>query len=627
MLLAVVLVPDAADAQARYEREQIKRYVVTLEVGKDASLTVTEAITVHARGFSIRRGIFREVPTLYNGRYGQRISIGFTVLKVLRDGKAEPWHARSRKNGKAIYIGDADVLLPRGRDYTYTIVWRVNRALGFFEKHDELYWTAIGHGWRFPIREARVTVKLPPGAKILKTDGWSGRFGTKDGKDYHVSTDTPGQAVFTLTRPLRRNEGLTIFVSFPKGIVTPPGFSQHFWWFFDDNPGSLQAAIGLIVCAFYFLVAWILVGRDPAKGTIIPRYHPPKGFTPAACRFVMEMDFDDKSFAAALVSMAVKGYLRIEQLEGKEYKLHRLSEDKSMLSRGEKKIADKLFAFGRDSIHMKQENHKTFSGAVSALKDSLAADYEGAYFLRNATWHGAGFGIAAITVLAAAFTLSTDGFWLMVVAGVALYIGAAFLIAGFDHLRMGNTYKAIIHIGGVPVGAAVLALIYASSEAPELPLFTVAILACLAVVHTLFQIYIKAPTSDGRRVMDEIEGLKMYMTVAEKDRLNLLNPPERTTAHFERLLPYALALGVENRWAEQFSDVLSAASKDGTDYSPAWYHGLHWSRFNAGDFGSSLGSDLMTAISSASTAPGSSSGGGGGGFSGGGGGGGGGGGW
>ena len=257
------------------------------------------------------------MPTAYKGSDGQRINIGFSVLKVLRDGKPEPWHVRPRSNGKAIYIGDADVRLARGRDYTYTLVWRVNRALGFFEKHDELYWTAIGHGWRFPIESARVTVNLPEGATVLRTDAWTGRFGTK-GKDFRVSTDTPGQAVFRLSRSLRRFEGLTVFVAFPKGIVTPPGLSEHFWWFFDDNPGALRAAIGLAVCCLYFLIAWFLVGRDPAKGTIIPRFHPPKGFTPASCRFVMEMDFDDKSFAAALVSMAVKGYLRIEQIEGKE---------------------------------------------------------------------------------------------------------------------------------------------------------------------------------------------------------------------------------------------------------------------------------------------------------------------
>ena len=163
LLLAVpaLLSGRTANAQSNTQAEQIKRYTVTLEVGRDRRLTVTEVIRVHARGKAIRRGIYREIPTVYDGSYGQRINIRIAVLRVLRDGKQEPWHLRGRANGTAIYIGAANVLLPPGRDYTYTLVWRVDRALGFFEKHDEIYWNAIGHGWRFPIRSAEVTVKLP----------------------------------------------------------------------------------------------------------------------------------------------------------------------------------------------------------------------------------------------------------------------------------------------------------------------------------------------------------------------------------------------------------------------------------------------------------------------------------
>lgn len=92
-------------------------------------------------------------------------------------------------------------------------------------------------------------------------------------------------------------------------------------------------------------------------------------------------------------------------------------------------------------------------------------------------------------------------------------------------------------------------------------------------------------------------------------RLNLLNPPEQTPELFERFLPYALALDVEQAWAEKFSAVLARAGEEGRPYQPAWYSGSSWS--SAGAFASSL--------SSSSTAPGSSSGGGGGGSSGGGG--------
>ena len=127
--------------------------------------------------------------------------------------------------------------------------------------------------------------------------------------------------------------------------------------------------------------------------------------------------------------------------------------------------------------------------------------------------------------------------------------------------------------------------------------------------------------------MDEIEGLKMYMEVAEKDRLDMLNSPEQTPQLFEKLLPYAIALGVENKWSKKFKSVLEKAVERG-GYQPSWYVGVYG--FHQLDrITNDLGSEFTSSISSASISPQSSgsSGSFGGGFSGGGGGGGGGGGW
>jgi uncharacterized membrane protein len=128
--------------------------------------------------------------------------------------------------------------------------------------------------------------------------------------------------------------------------------------------------------------------------------------------------------------------------------------------------------------------------------------------------------------------------------------------------------------------------------------------------------------------MDKAEGMRLYMKVAEQERLNVLNPPDKTPELYEKLLPYALALGVEQEWSEQFADVLAKAQAEG--YHPSWYVGPGFYAGGFSSFGSSLGNSFSSAISSSAVAPGSSSGfggGGGGGFSGGGGGGGGGGGW
>jgi len=148
------------------------------------------------------------------------------------------------------------------------------------------------------------------------------------------------------------------------------------------------------------------------------------------------------------------------------------------------------------------------------------------------------------------------------------------------------------------------------------------------VANAWFYQLLKQPTREGRKVMDQIEGFRMYLATAEGETIAAAKAPAKTPELFEKYLPYALALGVENRWAEQFEDVLAAAASDPQrGYRPSWYHGSHIGAFSAGALAGSIGNSFSSALSSAATPPGSSSGSGGGGSSGGGGGGGGGGGW
>jgi uncharacterized membrane protein len=136
---------------------------------------------------------------------------------------------------------------------------------------------------------------------------------------------------------------------------------------------------------------------------------------------------------------------------------------------------------------------------------------------------------------------------------------------------------------------------------------------------------VKAPTPAGRKLLDEIEGLKLYLSVAERDELkNLPGPggaPLLDAKRYERLLPYAVALEVEDAWTKKFTLAAGAAAVAAASASIAWYHGS--SIGDLGSFSKAVGSSLSSQIASSSSAPGSSSGSGGGGSSGGGGGGGG----
>ena len=159
--------------------------------------------------------------------------------------------------------------------------------------------------------------------------------------------------------------------------------------------------------------------------------------------------------------------------------------------------------------------------------------------------------------------------------------------------------------------------------AEDVPIPLVGGLVAMLAMHYFFYQWLKAPTLAGRRLLDQIDGFKHYLQVAEDDEIAMRNAPDFSTDIYETWLPYAIALGLENEWTAKLNRAVAAGTVDGSYAGPTWYHaqghsGRHFSSALAGSFDS--------AISSSSVAPGSSSGSSGG-SSGGGGGGGGGGGW
>ena len=200
MVLALLAGATAAPAQS----ERILNFKSFIKVHPDASMTVTEDITVQATGQEIKRGIIRDFPTTYRDRLGNTVTVGFKVEEVLRDGRSEPYQTESASNGVKIRIGQKDVFLRSGA-YTYTIRYRVDRELGFFKDFDELYWNVTGNGWTFAIDRAEAYIELPAGAKILKSAAYTGYQGDR-GHDFTVQSDD-NLIVFKTTRRLASREG------------------------------------------------------------------------------------------------------------------------------------------------------------------------------------------------------------------------------------------------------------------------------------------------------------------------------------------------------------------------------------------------------------------------------------
>jgi len=569
----------AAASPARAD-ERILDFSSAVAVQPDGALEVEENIRVRVENVAINHGIFRDFPTRYRGRAGSRVRVAFKLIETRRDGQPEPSATEPISNGVRIRIGSADTTITPG-EHLYTIRYRTDRQIGRFADYDELYWNVTGNGWDFPIDQASVRITLPRPAKFGQRAVYTGAQGSTDGYG-RVVEERPGEIQFRSTAPLGPREGMTVAVAWSKGVIAAETADDRARNWLADNGPTIVGTLALLGLLGYYFYAWKRVGRGPLAGTVVPIFSPPDDLTPAAMRYVWKMKADNRSFAAALVDLGVRGHVRLVEEDGGW-----LSKDKTRIERlagasplpaAEEAMLREL-AMNGDSIVMDNDNHSKFSSAQKALTESLKESYEGRLFLRNWSWS---------------------------LIGLALFVAALGLTALALKLAEGTFDPSIIGLSAFPLLLPLLAL----------P-FVVSAFAWMA-----------APTKEGRGVLDRIAGFRQYLSIAERNRLDRMTAPADTLERFERFLPYAIALGVETRWAKRFQSQLAAAAvAQSTAQGFAWYSGSSSPWDNPGGFAREMGTSLSSAISSASTAPGSSSGSGGGGSSGGGGGGGGGGGW
>lgn len=292
---------------------RILSYESDITVNPDSTLLVRETIKLYALGRLSKSRIYRDFPTRYRDRFGHRYAIHMEVLSLQRDGQPEEFYLRKLSNGLRLYLGEKGALVAPG-EHTYELTSAVDRELGLFPNHDELYWNVTGNGWVFPIEQASATVHLPKGIvkEAIMPDAYTGFQGSVQ-TGYTASVDNQSNVNFRTTRALAPHEALTIVARWPNGFVHPPTDDQNHRYFLEDNQANLIGFAGLLVLLIYYTVAWFLAGRSRERHNREPPLAPPRGFSPAALRYAWRRKYDPKTLVANLIDLAVKKYLSIRE--------------------------------------------------------------------------------------------------------------------------------------------------------------------------------------------------------------------------------------------------------------------------------------------------------------------------
>ncbi|MAT47501.1 MAG: hypothetical protein CMO35_08735 [Verrucomicrobiaceae bacterium] len=610
--------PGLLDRRA-YEDERVLSFDSLIKVEKNGDLLVTERIEVRFEG-KFTRPFSRQEDV----RWGLKRKRPLELLELKLNGKEDDY---SQKADWKDWAGTGQVV--EWGVHTVEITYRTGRQLLLLKDREVLRWNLNpslewrGHDWggRFPVDKVSATVELPEGIQ-----GTLGR----------VPAEMQAEVTPTGAKFETRGPTLTLELQWPPGRLAPIAYEEDS--FLEAHPWVVFSLVLFAGALLYYLLAWAAVGRDPKKGVIIPQFAPPAGYSPGAVRYLDRMKYDETCMAAGLLGLAAKGVVTIKK-SGGTYTVRMRSKPPPLPSGGppplpstlapeERTLRDKLVGGGK--IALKNENWKKIRQARRNHEHFISRKLRKTHFLRNMGWWFPGLFLTLVGMVVLYPAIGALGSMILtgvVFLGVGGWWAPVAVWKAFASWSSGNKATAIILAAvGLPICAfGLLALVSLTRGSGAWA--TMGFLYP-ALLNLIFYHLIKAPTPLGRKVLDHVEGFRHYLSVAEEERLNLENPPEKTPELFEQFLPYALALGCEQQWSQKFDSVLRAAgqSPGSSGWTPSYYTGSVSGLGSS--FASSIGSSLSSSLAASSSSPYSSGGGGGGGgSSGGGGGGGGGGGW
>ncbi len=565
-ILGSFFVATGVQANESFDSESILSFISNISVNADNSVDVTENITYNT-GPQARHGIYRDIyPYSSTGK-----KMDISNVSVM-DQNHIPYMFTVGSSGQDVRIKIGDPNQTFSGEKTYIIKYHATNAVGQLKDVDEIYWNVTGNEWLIPIYNTKATVTLPNGAVMSQSACYFGPKGSKAqcSQAQQVALQAGSDYSFSSPASLSSGGGLTVAVGFQKGIVVPYSNTpkDKFHDFLNMYLGWIVAILLPIITLIFSLWYWYKKGRDPkGTGVIVPQYDVPDGLTPMEVSGIVKEKVQAGDISAEIIYLATQGYLKITQTESKilglfnstDYELTKLKEVSSSLNGFDKILLNGLFVGDAKIVKLSTLKYKFYL----TVKEIITAVLE------------------------------------------ALLVKAYYKNLG----RMKNLNTLLF----VPIIMFVMGMISATAQSLSLVISVVSSIVLFVLVYR----YSPAKTEKGVATKEYLLGLKMYLQIAEKDRLIFHNAPDKKPEVFEKLLPYAIALGVAGIWAKEFEGIYTTP--------PSWYVGPHNGVFNAVIFSHSLANFGAFANSSLASSPRGGSGGGG--FSGGGGGGGGGGGW
>jgi uncharacterized membrane protein YgcG len=579
LLLALLLTLLLSAPALALEAFEITAYDIQMEVRSDNSYKITESIDVSY--FAQRHGIIRVIPLkTYRGGWASIDGVQVAGHK----------YSTARVDGDLeIKIGDANKYANTTEQYIISYIYTIGDD--GLRHMDELYFNLIGPDWDCPIADVTFRIHMPFSFDASKLNFTYGKVGStqSEGVGYTISGTT---ITGRLDGSLQPQEALTVALPLPQGYYADV----------KADPFSLFVRLGWLLSAFMTAVGvgiWTALGK---KRQIFPtvEFYPPQGATSADVGYLIDGRVDPFDITSLIIYWADKGYLSITELKTtkmfskrKTFLLTKLQDMGSESKPYEQKMFSDLFLQYGDGTQVNTAQlQDRFYVTTNAVKKIVKSGFQGSpetsimaasnticrWLLRIMAL------LAMVPAMGALFLrvsavegIESVGRALLFSALLVLFLGMfADLLASWRGLpkrgRVGVVFKQALPaflLSGIAIYVAEingLLLLMASSLAAA---FILVWLSCRCERRTQL----------GDWYLERLMGFREFLKATEKDRIKML--VDENPNYFYHVLPYAMVLGVTDKWAKNFDSIAMTP--------PNWYQaGTPYSAFNAGVFARDL---------------------------------------
>ncbi|MFO7636716.1 MAG: DUF2207 domain-containing protein [Clostridia bacterium] len=602
LALVFIIVSRGALAQSDYI---IRSYDVRVEVAENAVYSVTETIDVFFQ--RPRHGIIRSIPVLYTN---QKVKIEGISIN-------HPFTTARDIVTVSYRIGDPDVYV--NGDVRYVISYRYDVGEDNLPGYDQFYFNIIGTDWDAPIGTASFTVVFPKSFDEDKVWVHRGAYGQtgQTGLAYRVD----GNTITGMASELRAFEGVTMRVELPEGYYV--GARKNIDYSRIASLFAWLACLGLLAFGY---VTWVKKGKDDILYPAV-QFSPPEGMTPSDMGYIADGIVDNKDITALIFHWADKGFLLIEEQKAGRYDLVKLKEPEGLKSY-EKHMFNALFKLGKDGRVGTKDLEQAFYKEIPPIKEMIKWDFQGDRALvtkESKRWSRLLLLLALVpTVLYILVVFANlPGPHMMIPMLIGLIFTAVTGTAIVHAARKWNIYSGFARISRIILALALgflfflVLMIFGLVVAEEY--FTgmwgaafIPMEALRTAVTTLLLLWMGGVTEKrspyGHKQLEYVLGLREFIEKAEMDRLKALI--DENPQYYYDILPYAIVLGLENKWSDKFKSLVTQP--------PDWYRGDYRGTFTTMVFVSHISRMSMNTTASMAMPKSSGTGMGGGGFSGGG---------